>query len=93
MALAESLGLRRVSLRSESKRWDFHTEEAFFGFCNAGFGAWTQRLPEERRRAFVEETMGRYLAMIDAAFGERFVFHFMQTDMVLAPTGGEASVD
>ena len=93
VALAESLGLRRVSLRSESKRWDFHTEEAFFGFCNAGFGAWIQRLPEERRRAFVEETMGRYLAVIDDAFGERFFFHFMQTDVVLALTGGATSVD
>lgn len=92
-ALAESLGLKLVSLSSASKRWDFRTEEAFFGFCNAGFGAWTHRLPESRRRAFVEESMRRYLAVIDAAFGERFVFHFMQTDMVLASTGGETSVD
>ncbi|RKT44710.1 methyltransferase domain-containing protein [Thiocapsa rosea] len=92
-ALAESLGLKRVSLSSESKRWDFQTEEAFFGFCNAGFGAWTHRLPEARRRAFVEESMRRYRAVIDGAFGERFVFHFMQTDVVLALTGGETSVD
>jgi trans-aconitate 2-methyltransferase len=85
-ALAERLGLKPVSIRSESKRWDFQTEEAFFGFCNAGFGAWTQVLPPLRRRAFVEESMGRYLAAIDAAFGERFTFHFTQTDVVLAPT-------
>ena len=91
VALAESLGLRRVSIRSESKRWDFRTEEAFFGFCNAGFGAWTQVLPEERRRAFVEESMRRYLATIDGAFGERFTFHFMQTDVVLARSGAAAS--
>lgn len=92
-ALAESLGLKQVSLSSESKRWDFGTEEAFFGFCNAGFGAWTQRLPEARRRAFVEETMRRYILVIDGALGERFVFHFTQTDVVLAPAGSATSVD
>ena len=83
LALAERLGLKRVSSQSELKRWDFHTEAAFFGFCNAGFGAWMQVLPEARRREFVEEVMQRYLAVIDAAFGERFTFHFMQTDLVL----------
>jgi|UPI0003778B4D trans-aconitate 2-methyltransferase len=87
LALAESLGLKRISSRSESKRWDFQTEEAFFGFCNAGFGAWTQVLPEASRRTFVQEVMQRYLAVIDAAFGERYTFHFMQTDVVLAVAG------
>jgi trans-aconitate 2-methyltransferase len=65
------------------KRWDFGSAEAFFGFCNAGFGAWTQRLPAERRRAFVEQVMQRYEALIGAAFGERHTFHFMQTDLLL----------
>ena len=27
--------------------------------------------------------MQRYLALIDRAFGERFTFHFTQTDVVL----------
>ncbi len=85
VALAESQGLKQVSIRSESKRWDFQTEDAFFCFCNAGFGAWTHVLPEARRRAFVEESMRRYLAEMNAAIGERFTFHFMQTDVVLAP--------
>ncbi|CRI64269.1 Methyltransferase type 11 [Thiocapsa sp. KS1] len=92
-ALAESLGLKQLSLCSAAKRWDFRTEDAFFGFCNAGFGAWTRRLPEARRRAFVEESMARYLAAIDGTFGERFVFHFTQTDLVLAPAGSATSVD
>ena len=47
-----------------------------------------------RRRGaatFVEEVMQRYLAVIDAAFGERYTFHFMQTDVVLAlPKPAEA---
>jgi len=81
--LAQSLGLRLLSSHSAMKRWDFRTEEAFFGFCNAGFGAWTHGLPGARQREFVEAVMQRYLAVIDAAFGERCTFHFMQTDLVL----------
>lgn len=83
-ALAASLGLKLLSSRSAMKRWDFGTEEAFFGFCNAGFGAWTHVLPPSRQRPFVEAAMQRYLSMIDADFGERYTFHFMQTDLVLA---------
>ena len=86
-ALAASAGFAVVSAEGAMKRWDFGSEAAFFGFCNAGFGAWTGVLPEARRREFVEQVMQRYLEIIDAAFGERFVFHFMQTDMVLAAPG------
>lgn len=83
VALAKSLGLECVSCQSEMKRWDFGSEQAFFGFCHAGFGAWTRVLPEARRQAFVEEVMRRYLSQVDAAFGERHTFHFMQTDVEL----------
>jgi trans-aconitate 2-methyltransferase len=83
-ALASSLGLAVVSVDSEMKRWDFGSEAAFFGFCNAGFGAWTGVLPEARRREFVEQVMRHYLGLVDAAFVEKYVFHFMQTDVVLA---------
>jgi trans-aconitate 2-methyltransferase len=83
--LAEGLGLHVRSCQTQHKRWDFGSEAAFFGFCNAGFGAWTQVLREDQRRAFVEEVMRRYLSGIEAGFGERFTFHFTQTDIVLAP--------
>jgi trans-aconitate 2-methyltransferase len=83
-ALAKNQGLKLLSSHSAMKRWDFGTEEAFFGFCNAGFGAWTHVLPAARQRDFVEAVMQRYLAVIDATLGERFTFHFMQTDVVLA---------
>jgi trans-aconitate 2-methyltransferase len=83
--LAARMGLRTISSHSEMKRWDFGSEEAFFGFCNAGFGAWTQALPEDRRSDFVRAVMQRYEALIEAAFGERHCFHFMQTDLLLAP--------
>lgn len=83
-ALATGLGLKLLSSHSAIKRWDFGSEQAFFGFCNAGFGAWTHGLPAVRQQAFVEAVMRRYLALIDAAFCERYTFHFMQTDVVLA---------
>ncbi len=83
--LAAGLDLQTISSHSAMKRWDFGSEDAFFGFCNAGFGAWTQALPEERRRDFVWAVMQRYQALIEAAFGERHCFHFMQTDLLLAP--------
>jgi trans-aconitate 2-methyltransferase len=83
VALAGSLGLESVSCHSAMKRWDFGSEQAFVGFCHAGFGAWTSALPEARRQEFVEEVARRYLTLIDAAFGERYTFHFMQTDVEL----------
>lgn len=83
VALAAQQGLECLTCESASKRWDFGSDEAFFGFCHAGFGAWTHRLPEALRRDFVAEVMQRYLALIDRAFGERHTFHFTQTDIVL----------
>ena len=85
VALARSVGLDCSSCQSEVKRWDFGSAEAFFGFCHAGFGAWTHRLPPARRSAFVEQVMRRYLDGIAALFGEGFVFHFNQTDLELHP--------
>ena len=83
MAQAESLGFVARCCHSASKQWDFGSQQAFFGFRNAGFGAWTHGLPEGRRREFVDAVMQRYLAQVDAPLGERFVFHFNQTDIVL----------
>jgi len=87
-ATACSLGLRVLTAQTHSRRWDFKTEEAFFGFCNAGFGAWTRGLPQDQRQPFVEAVAQRYLAAMHAAFGDRFTFHFTQTDLVLAPEPG-----
>lgn len=82
-ALARRNGLACLACDSAAKRWSFGSEEGFFGFCNAGFGAWTHRLPPEMRPDFVREAMRRYLALIDRTFGERYTFHFVQTDVVL----------
>ncbi|MBN8510019.1 MAG: methyltransferase domain-containing protein [Burkholderiales bacterium] len=87
-ALAEACGLRVLALEPRARRWDFGSDEAFYGFCHAGFGAWTRALPEARREPFVREVLRRYEALIAERFGERHCFHFMQTDVELAPGRG-----
>jgi trans-aconitate 2-methyltransferase len=82
---AAGLGLRELESRSTVKRWDFGAKEAFFGFCNAGFGAGPQVLPLAHRHQSAKVMVRRDLAMIEAAIGERWTFHFMQTDVLLAP--------
>jgi trans-aconitate 2-methyltransferase len=87
-ALAEACGLRVRALDAQPKRWDFGSDEAFYAFCHAGFGAWTQALAPGRRDAFVRTVLQRYEALIADRFGERHCFHFMQTDVELALDAG-----
>jgi trans-aconitate 2-methyltransferase len=83
-ALAAQAGLRVEGVQSALKRWDFGSDEAFFGFCHAGFGAWTRCLPPEQQDDFVRAVMQRYEALIAERFGERHTFRFVQTDLQLA---------
>jgi trans-aconitate 2-methyltransferase len=82
-ALAEQQGLRVLSQRTHARAWDFQTHAAFFGFCRAGFGAWTQRLPSDARDAFVEEVIGAYRAALAASAAEANLFRFYQMDITL----------
>ena len=83
-AVATRSGLRVLRLHTEAKAWDFHTDEAFFGFCRAGFGAWTRRLPEVRHREFVEAVIRAYRAAVEAGPADANTFRFIQTDLALA---------
>ena len=63
VALADGLGLACLSCHSEMKSWDFGTEQAFFGFCHAGFGAWTDEeinawTPTELNALFLQLVSG-----------------------------------
>ncbi len=80
--LASSVGLRVSSLRTQLAEWDFGSRAALFGFCNAGFGAWTHRLPPDRRDEFVGTVLERYLATRDGVAPT--MFRYYQTDMALA---------
>lgn len=80
-ALAEAAGLRVLGAHTRLEGWDFGTRDAFFGFCSAGFGAWTARLPADRRDAFVAAVLERYLALQPDP--GRALFRFYQADLAL----------
>ena len=89
-ALAERNGLRVTSLRVQDKAWDFGSRDAFHAFCGVGLVAWTQRLPEPDRAAFVDDALDRYRAAIGAGPGEAAMFRFYQMDVTLACAPGGA---
>ena len=86
--LALRQGLQVNSARTQLERWDFGSRDALFGFCNAGFGAWTQRLPQPERTRFVGEVLNQYLAATATGTEEAFVLRFYQTDFALAAASG-----
>jgi len=79
LALEEGLGV--LSLRTRLEEWDFGSRIALVGFCRAGFGAWTLRLPADRRDAFVDAVVQGYLASRDGVADS--LFRFYQTDLAL----------
>jgi len=83
-ALAEQQGLCVLFQRTVERSWDFRTHAAFFGFCRAGFGAWTQRLVEAQRDAFVEEVIAAYRQGHAPGEVEANTFRFYQMDITLA---------
>ena len=83
-ALAAQAGLQVLSLHTRAAAWDFRSDAAFFGFCSAGFGAWTQRLPEAEHRAFIEATIHAYRKATNTGPGDANMFRFYQSDFTLA---------
>lgn len=79
LALRAKLGV--LSLHTRLAQWDFGNRAALFGFCSTGFGAWTHRLPQERRDDFVGAVLDRYLATRDGVAPT--VFRYYQTDLAL----------
>lgn len=79
LALNARLGV--LHLRTRLEEWDFGSRGALVDFCLAGFGAWTRGLPPERRKAFVEAVVDRYVS--SRLEGEAGIFRFYQTDMTL----------
>jgi trans-aconitate 2-methyltransferase len=83
--LAEGSGLRVESVAVKTRAWDFGTREAFVGLCRATFVAWTRRVPEAERDAFINEVLDRYREVAADRPGEENTFKFYQTEVVLAP--------
>lgn len=72
--LAERCGLRMDAMTVRDRQWDFGTAEEFTGWCRVGSTAWTDRLPEADRAAFVDDMVGAYLPVV----GRPGLFRFMQ---------------
>lgn len=86
-ALAEHEGLHVVTQRTHIQSWDFQSDAAFFGFCKAGFGAWTRRLPPDDGDDYVRDVIGAYQLAQARPQEEKNVFRFYQMDITLTPPG------
>ena len=83
-ATAERNGFRVERLECSLHEWDFGTRDAFFAFCAVGLIAWTSRLPEDDRAAFIDDVLTRYADASPGATSPN-VFRFYQMDVQLAP--------
>ena len=82
---AERNGFRVDRLECTLHEWDFGTRDAFFAFCAVGLIAWTSRLRQGERAAFIDDVLMRY-ADGGAEATSPHVFHFYQMNVQLTPT-------
>lgn len=78
--LAAGCGLRSVAMTVRDREWDFETVEQFTAWCAVGSTAWTDRLPESERAAFVDDMVSAYQPVA----GRPGLFRFMQMRAELA---------
>jgi trans-aconitate 2-methyltransferase len=78
-AMAERAGFQVERIETENASWDFGSREGFLGFLRTTSFGWTDRLPEDKRPAFWEESLALY-AQRNAT--DR-VLHFRQMEVVL----------
>ncbi|BBZ28666.1 SAM-dependent methyltransferase [Mycolicibacterium madagascariense] len=72
--LARAAGLAVDDVTVADRQWDFGSREAFTQWSAMGSTAWTDRLPEDRRAAFVNEQIDGY----EPLAGAPGLFRFMQ---------------
>jgi len=84
-AAAERNGFRVLQQDCALKTWDFGSHDAFFAFCAVGLVAWTARLPEGDRTAFVDDVLDRYAAGSSGDGAAPTTFRFYQMDVTLVP--------
>jgi trans-aconitate 2-methyltransferase len=82
--LADLEGMRVLSQQTRLISWNFGSEEAFFGFCKAGFGAWTRCLPADEHDKFVRDVMKAYRLEFRLPLAEANLFRFYQMDIMLS---------
>ncbi|MFT3922273.1 MAG: methyltransferase domain-containing protein [Myxococcales bacterium] len=81
--LARRSGFRVLQQQVSDKVWDFGSHEAFGAFGDVTFAAWTERLPDAERHAFVEDVLRRYRSVAMKREGEDNCFRFYQMDLAL----------
>jgi len=81
--LASRHGLQVQNQQTRYLSWDFGSDAAFFGFCRAGFGAWTRRLPTSLGDEFVRAVIGAYRIALGLTQAQANVFRFYQMDIAL----------
>jgi trans-aconitate 2-methyltransferase len=82
-AAAERNGFCVTDMQMESKAWNFGSRSAFFAFGTATFSAWTQRLPEAEKPAFIHDVLDRYQQEVVNQPGEENTFKFYQLNITL----------
>jgi trans-aconitate methyltransferase len=81
--LAKDRGLRVEGVVVEDKRWDFASRDAFAEFGLTTFVEWIRLLPQEERRAFVDDTLDAYQRAVAETPAEANVFKFYQMEVRL----------
>lgn len=72
--IANACGLRVSSMTVRDREWDFGSAEQFRAWCAVGTTAWTDRLAEHYRAAFVDELVAAYQPVVSRPG----LFRFMQ---------------
>ena len=72
--LANGCGLRVTSLTVRDREWDFGSRVQFTAWCAVGTTAWTDRLSDGQRGAFVEDLVSAY----EPVTGRPGLIRFMQ---------------
>jgi trans-aconitate 2-methyltransferase len=91
-AEAERAGFRVDGVDVVERAWDFGSREAFQAFCEVTLVAWTERLPEPERPAFVADALDRYRPVAADRPGEENTFKFSQMNVRLSVGGGSGDV-
>jgi trans-aconitate 2-methyltransferase len=81
--LASANGLRIERLERELKTWDFRSRQAFADWAAVGCVAWTDRISQHERPAFIDDVLDRYGRLDDVAGEDVRVFKFYQLAAVL----------
>ena len=76
--LAVIAGIDKFEGRSTLKTWVFRSRQAFADWAAVGCVAWTDRIPQPERPAFIDDVLDRYGRLDDRAGEDVRVFRFYQ---------------